>query len=27
VESGTLDVHRADGERVLNATGASGLSP
>jgi heat shock protein HslJ len=27
VESMTLDVHRADGERVLNATGASGLSP
>jgi heat shock protein HslJ len=27
VESGTLDVHRADGERVLNATGASGSSP
>jgi heat shock protein HslJ/uncharacterized membrane protein len=27
VESGALDVHRADGERVLNATGASGSSP
>jgi heat shock protein HslJ len=27
VESGTLDVHRADGERVLNATRASGSSP
>jgi heat shock protein HslJ/uncharacterized membrane protein len=27
VESGTLDVHRADGERVLNATAASGSSP
>jgi heat shock protein HslJ len=27
VESGMLDVHRADGERVLNATGASGSTP
>jgi heat shock protein HslJ len=27
VESGTLDVHRADGERVLNATAASGSTP
>jgi heat shock protein HslJ len=27
VESGTLDVHRADGERVLNAIGAPGSSP
>ena len=27
VESGMLDVHRADGERVLNAVGASGSIP
>jgi heat shock protein HslJ/uncharacterized membrane protein len=27
VESGMLDVHRADGERVLNAIGAPGSSP
>jgi heat shock protein HslJ len=27
VESGTLDVHRADGERVLMATGTAGSSP
>jgi heat shock protein HslJ/uncharacterized membrane protein len=27
VESGTLDVHRADGERVLMATGTAGAGP
>jgi heat shock protein HslJ len=27
VEGGTLDVHRADGERVLMATGTAGSSP
>ena len=27
VESGTLDVHRADGERVLMASGTAGLTP
>jgi heat shock protein HslJ/uncharacterized membrane protein len=27
VESGTLDVHRADGERVLMATGTAGSTP
>ncbi len=27
VESGTLDVHRADGERVLMASGTAGSSP
>ena len=27
VESGTLDVHRADGERVLMAKGTTGSSP
>jgi heat shock protein HslJ len=27
VESGTLDVHRADGERVLTASGTAGSTP
>jgi heat shock protein HslJ len=27
IESGRLDVHRADGERVLNATGSTGARP